>query len=780
MPPVGAEGQSEGGCRGLLGARRTKVGPVEGAEEPVVARVAGHRGGGVAEQALQGLCIGRMLVAGDDSSPQERVRGEQVRPVQVLHRLPDRRVEVGVGEHEQLRLGSGRRGEQRVVGESPLGPPLRHRLDGDTAEVVGEESIPASVDDEVGAHRPRQIRGREVLVPPVRIGEGHEVPRQVGRRELTLQGEDGHGVEGRRGCLVDLGVDDEAAQRDRLARTRRCRPLDMAPCCRRSGVGAPVLVGGALEVEESDDAAHLPAAAPEHVEPLGLPVEPVPGQGRGVFPLEAAHEVDDDRSVLGRRPVGIVLAPHLPGHGGDDAAQVAEEELQVGDRALLCPPLLASHEVERVGPHGSEDAPVAVRVAPPQVGVEEVAHEVMGAHPVGSDLGDREPGQPAEESVRVRGVVEDLTEQAFGRHPRDRRDLEGPLVRRRRHRGDEPPQQTPQDVGGHRGEVRVRVPCEDVDDERHRQGMAVGELEDFAVSVRRHSATLEIGAGVLGVEVAQRDDAEHLGPGGVGAPLRGSGQPAREHRDRRRREPRQEACAEPLVERSQMLVSVDEEHDAPTRPGSDRATVVGDHQRLGTRAEDALRSGAHLPAVDAHDARLRAGGDRRILIQQRALAHPSGSVEEEDPSEWAVLVEGLPEEVELGHATDEVAPPECLEPFPESLRRVTTRPGHHLIVADQRRRVWASRAAGCGRPRAHGRLIGRTCGQGWTWGHRPRQFRGRWSYLRPSPRVAPPRVGKMRRPGVAGDNLPDGPDRVRPCVRASSVGAPGGGWCSSG
>ena len=81
---------------------------------------------------------------------------------------------------QQLRLRDVGGEQQGVVGQRPFGPPLRHHLDRDPAEVVGEQPVAPVADDEVGADGAGQVGGGEVGVPPVRLGEGDEVPGELG------------------------------------------------------------------------------------------------------------------------------------------------------------------------------------------------------------------------------------------------------------------------------------------------------------------------------------------------------------------------------------------------------------------------------------------------------------------------------------------------------------------------------------------------------------------------------------------------------------------------
>ncbi len=108
-------------------------------------------------------------------------------------------------------------------------------------------------------------------------------------------------------------------------------------------------------------------------------------------------------------------------------------------------------------------------------------------------------------------------------------------------------------------------------------------------TVRGDPTPVEVGTGVIRVQVAQGDHPQQPGPCRVRAPLRGRGKPARDHGDRRGGQARQKPVAHPLVEMGEDLVAV-QEQDQPLvgRQGDGFITVRHVHT---TRAASSTLSG---------------------------------------------------------------------------------------------------------------------------------------------------------------------------------------------
>lgn len=162
------------------------------------------------------------------------------------------------------------------------------------------------------------------------------------------------------------------------------------------------------------------------------------------------------------------------------------------------------------------------------------------------------------------------------------------------------------------------------------------------------------------------------------SPGRWRRQAARDHRERRRREPWQQALAEPLVHGAQPLVAVHQQDHSLAKRRKDLTAVSGYLQNVCKMSQKGVRSACQISAVDSDHGDARITSDRRVLIEQRALAHPARAIHEQHPQPRISLVERRPKEAQFSHATDELLASTSLKPSAQGSRRVTILPGHVL------------------------------------------------------------------------------------------------------
>ena len=380
----------------------------------------------------------------------------------------------------------------------------------------------------------------------------------------------------------------------------------------------------------------------------------------------------------------VVLADVVPRDGRQDAAQVAEEELQVRDRRLLLPALGAPHLAHGVAAYRAEHRAVPLGVAPPQVGVQQVADDVVGGHAVAAERHHRQVRQPPEELVGVLLLAQHVAQQALRGRPRHGRHLERAAVGRGGHPGHEPAEQPRPQVGRQPREVDVGVAEQDVGRQREGQRVSVRDGQRRRAAGLGDAPSCEVALRVVRGQVAQRDDPQQARPAGIRAPARAWRVPARDHGEGRGREAGQEPVTHPAVDGGEALVAVDEKHQPLPGGQGDRAVAGGHVEHPPDGLEHALRGTRHVVAVEAHDARPGVAGPGGELVEEAALAHAPRAVHEQDPDVGVVGVEGVHEEVELSGSPHEVAVSQSLQFLTEGLRRGVDPPGHAPIVAPAR------------------------------------------------------------------------------------------------
>ena len=127
---------------------------------------------------------------------------------------------------------------------------------------------------------------------------------------------------------------------------------------------------------------------------------------RAAIAADASPSPARTRSRIASRSLGAAGSgycwPQTSQSSGDnDPGESAEHVLGVGDRPLLLLVLRRSQASVDVAADRPEHPPVAVGVAPAQIGFESVAGQVVREHTIGPRLHERQPTQPRERVVRI-------------------------------------------------------------------------------------------------------------------------------------------------------------------------------------------------------------------------------------------------------------------------------------------------------------------------------------------------------------------------------------------
>ena len=377
--------------------------------------------------------------------------------------------------------------------------------------------------------------------------------------------------------------------------------MRVLPRCERSGIGTAILLVGRREVQQRQEAADLVVDVAHDEEARRLPVEPALGDRGRRLALGLAHQLQDALAVAVAGRLGIVMAPRVPVDRRQDARQVAEEELEIECRALLCSPARRLQAGVDVTADATEEALVALGVAPAQIGVERVAGEVVREHAVRARIDEGKVAQPCE---HVMGIVEGdgVPDQRFGGHARKSARLEGATALIGRDQIDESSQQRGDEVGRQRVDLGLPATRRDVGEQGQPERVAVAHLGETLVRGWVDAARAQVAPALLRTQVAERHHSEEAAPRGVAPPARGRQVAARDDRESVSGQRRQQRRADPAVQIAQAVVSVD--HQDEPRAGRRRRPVQGRRTERGAKNLVHLAGRRRqLAAVEPHDAR---------------------------------------------------------------------------------------------------------------------------------------------------------------------------------
>ena len=176
---------------------------------------------------------------------------------------------------------------------------------------------------------------------------------------------------------------------------------------------------------------------------------------------------------------GIVQPPHVPVDRRQGAAQIAKQELQVEDGALLFAPPRRFQRGVDVAADPAEEVLVAVGVAPAQVGVEHIPSQVVGQQAIRSGLDEGQVAQPREQLL---GILERerVPQERLSGHPGQRAHLQGAAPSAGRDDVDEPSHERADEIGCR---VQGRLPAahDHVDEQRKTQRVTMGDLDEAVV-----------------------------------------------------------------------------------------------------------------------------------------------------------------------------------------------------------------------------------------------------------------------------------------------------------
>jgi hypothetical protein len=229
-------------------------------------------------------------------------------------------------------------------------------------------------------------------------------------------------------------------------------------------------------------------------------------------------------------------------------------------------------------------------------------------------------------------------------------------------------------ASGWKGGFRPLV--EEVGHQRQGQGVAVGEVE-HAVDLRRgHAPPLQEDAAVRRGEVAQRQDAHHRLPAGVGAPRRGRRLAAGQNHKHAGGQRRQELLAQPAVDGRQQLVGIHQQQQA-LAPVGQMAHDIGvrrKRERLAQGGKKEVGRGFDVAAVELNTLDAYLMGNVAVFAQESGLADAARPKDTEDREGQLRFAEGSAQPVALTDAADKLPSSGLFQPL---LQRKT---GHRLVL----------------------------------------------------------------------------------------------------
>ena len=188
--------------------------------------------------------------------------------------------------------------------------------------------------------------------------------------------------------------------------------------------------------------------------------------------------------------------------------------------AYCCAGAARCHDLlDDMGAHLEVQLAEALGIAPAQIRLQHLAHQVMRKQAEGALLDKGKAAQPLKRGVAVL-LAQAVCQQAFVGGEGVGAHLQRLAQDRVGHLSDKALQQHAHDVGVALQIVDVQrcVLFKEVGGQRQRQRMAVGHIED-AVDLRRgHALAAQIGLTLVRTQVAQRNDACQRVPTVVGAP----------------------------------------------------------------------------------------------------------------------------------------------------------------------------------------------------------------------------------------------------------------------
>lgn len=156
----------------------------------------------------------------------------------------------------------------------------------------------------------------------------------------------------------------------------------------------------------------------------------------------------------------------------------------------------------------------------------------------------------------------------------------------------------------------------------------MGDLDHLVLTGGVHAACVEVPTAVLRAEIAQGHHPQQLAPRRVRTPGRAGRRPPGDNGEGSDRQPREQSGAQPVIQRRQPLVRVEQDHQPATveRPGDG---TIASGRLLPQRLEHGRRRRQEVAPVQTDHPCARVGGEPGVDVQQGRLADARGSVEVE-------------------------------------------------------------------------------------------------------------------------------------------------------
>ena len=242
-------------------------------------------------------------------------------------------------------------------------------------------------------------------------------------------------------------LDQEPGEEHVVLRARRRVALRVSPRRPCPGIARELVLGGLVQSDLRAEAQPFPAAPSNDTEPRGLALEPVLRDRGRLRSLVALDHGDDGLRIAGLQPVGVHLPETLPIPQGRRRRVGPMQEHQVGNCLLVLATLAPRDMLGSVAAYPRVHLPRGHRVAPAQIGVDDLPREIVRIQAVRSVLHERQGPQPREQLLAL-ALAEDGAQQPGRGQPRVGHAFQREPVARTRHPGQEALHQPSHHVGG--------------------------------------------------------------------------------------------------------------------------------------------------------------------------------------------------------------------------------------------------------------------------------------------------------------------------------------------
>lgn len=199
--------------------------------------------------------------------------------------------------------------------------------------------------------------------------------------------------------------------------------------------------------------------------------------------------------------------------------------------------------------------------------------------------------------------------------------------------------------------------------QRECERVAVGEVEHRLQVAVGHAALRQIGVAFLRREVAQGQRIQERLPARVGAPGGRRGVAAGQHGEDLDRQLGQKHIAQPVVQRRQQLVGVDEQHGATAALGQRLSRRLGgtETQRQAETAQERGGGRLHVAGVQRNGSHARLLRQPGKALQEAGLAHAARSMHEEHKERGIRGSQRACKKTQFRISPDETLPPGAVQ-----------------------------------------------------------------------------------------------------------------------